>query len=169
MAELSFNYTYAVAFVLILQIETYVSLCYNNFIFFTKAIRLASTQRANNAFYLYSVNHFNLALLLLILLTAKGNSLMSLSLVYYLTVFLVLLNKFFSKSLTASLQTSSIFFIILPSFAVLMFMFLYVKSFILFFFYIELYSVFYYFCFLTSYNFTSQTMLKYKNGVMFLL
>ena len=33
----------------------------------------------------------------------------------------------------------------------------------------ELYGVLYYFCFLTSYNFTNQTILKYKNGLLLLL
>lgn len=90
------------------------------------------------------------------------------SIIFLTILFLYFLDRTLLK-LTNFKVVNNVIHLILPTFSVFLFFVFFVKSLLVLFFFIELYSVLYYFCFLTSYNFTNENLLKYKNGILFLL
>jgi hypothetical protein len=90
------------------------------------------------------------------------------SLLILVIIYLLKVNSSLEK-LETTLVSNNTIYLILPSFAAFTFLLFFIESFLTLFFFIELYGVLYYFCFLTSYNFSNQTILKYKNGLLLLL
>lgn len=168
VAEVSFNSNCLVAFILYIQVEAYYYVCYNNFIFFNKTLRLASTQKANSQLFSYTDNSLYFIFFLLSIFFYRHNNFTNCSLILLSTLFMVFLVKVL-HNVTNYSTTNNTVFLVLPSFITLTYLVFFVKSLLVFFFFIEVYSVLYYFCFLSSYNFTNQTLLKYKNGILFLL
>lgn len=169
MAEVSFNSVFLVSFVLLLQVESYYFICYNNFIFFTKALRVASTQKVNTHLVNYVSNGFYFFIFFFSMFFYKHSSLSNCSVFVISLVFMISLNRILTKMPVNSTAVNNTLYLVLPAFATFLFFIFFVKSLLVFFFFIELYSVLYYFCFLSSYNFTNQSLLKYKNGLLFLL
>lgn len=156
-----------IAFVLLLQIESYMYLCYNNFIFFTKALKLAATNR-NNKTQFRSINNATFLFFFISIFFYKHNTLQNCHLVFLAISFLYIVNSIFSK-VNLQKPNNNTLLLVLPTFAIFLYFIFFLKSLLVFFFFIELYSVMYYFLFLTSYTFSNQTLLKYKNGLLFLL
>lgn len=169
VAEVSFNSTVLVVFILSLQLESFYYLCYNNFIFFTKALKMSSTRKVNTHLANYSYNTFYLVVFFFSVFFYKHNTLDNTSLFVLSIVFMLFLNKILNKVISKYTFNNNTMYLILPTFLIFLFFVFYIRSLVVFFFFIELYSVLYYFCFLSSYNFTNQTLLKYKNGLLFLL
>lgn len=169
VAEVSFNSTILVVFILSLQLESFYYLCYNNFIFFTKALRVSSTRKVNTHLANYTYNTFYFVIFLFSAFFYKHNTLDNTSLFALSTLFMLFLNKILNRVVTTYTFNNNVLYLTLPTFLIFLFFIFYIKSLLVFFFFVELYSVLYYFCFLSSYNFTSQTLLKYKNGLLFLL
>ncbi len=168
MAEVSFNSLGLLTFLLYLQIDQYFFLCYGNVIFFSKVLKVLKTNYTQNMLSSTKTNFLFFVFFLLAIFFNKSSTpapmfLLTLS-IFYFSLISNVLDKILSKTFS-----SSSLYLILPSFAIFSFCFLLVKSFLTLFFVIELYSVLYYFCFLSSYTFTNQTILKYKNGLLFLL
>lgn len=84
-----------------------------------------------------------------------------------LALYLFFINNIFEKLM--NFKSNNITYVIMPSFLFILLFLTFIDSFLSLFFLIELYGVLYYFFFLTSYNFTTQTILKYKNGLLLLL
>ena len=169
VAELSFNSVGLTILVLYIQLEGYYYLCYNNFIYFTKNLKVSNTQRLNSQLTPYTNNTLYFILFLLSIFFYKNNHLNYSTLFFVAIIIMFNLNKILIKIANVTTLNNNTLFLILPSFTFFLYFIFYIKSFLVFFFFIELYSVLYYFCFLSSYNFTNQTLLKYKNGLLFLL
>ena len=169
VAEVSFNSSILVVFILYLQLESFYYLCYNNFIFFTKALKVSSTRKANTHLSNYVYNTFYFIIFFFSAFFFKNNTFDNASLFIMSTVFMFFLNKVLNRIGAASIFNNNALYLVLPTFLIFLFFIFYIKSLVVFFFFIELYSVLYYFCFLSSYNLTNQTLLKYKNGLLFLL
>lgn len=116
----------------------------------------------------YTDNKIYFVFFLLSVFFYKHNIFVNCGLVLLSTLFLTLLIKVLHSVANYSSSNNTIY-LILPSFVTLLYLLFFVKTLLVFFFFVEVYSVFYYFCFLSSYNFTNQTLLKYKNGILFLL
>lgn len=168
MAEISFNSNFLVVFILYIQVEAYYFLCYNNFIFFDKTLRVAAAQRDNSRLVNYSDNTLYFIFFFLSVFFYKHSNFANCSLILLSTIFMIFLVKVLSNVVNYTSGNNSIY-LVLPAFITFVYFVFFVRSLLVFFFFIELYSVLYYFCFLSSYNFTQQTLLKYKNGVLFLL
>lgn len=169
VAEVSFNSTFLMAFVLYLQLESYYYLCYNNFIFFTKALKVTATQKVNTHLANYTNNTFYFVVFLLSMFFYRHNTLNNCSIFVLSIIFMVFLNKVLTRLVHANPINNNTLYLVMPAFVVFLYFIFFIKSLLVLFFFIELYSVLYYFCFLSSYNFTNQTLLKYKNGLLFLL
>lgn len=169
VAEVSFNSSVLVVFILYLQLESFYYLCYNNFIFFTKALKVSSTRKVNTNLSNYVYNTFYFIIFLFSAFFYKNNTFDNASLFIISTIFMFFLNKVLSRIGVIHTFNNNALYLVLPTFLIFLFFIFYIKSLVVFFFFIELYSVLYYFCFLSSYNFTNQTLLKYKNGLLFLL
>ena len=169
VAEVSFNSSVLVVFILGLQLESFYYLCYNNFIFFTKALKVSSTRKANTHLSNYVYNTFYFVIFLFSAFFYKHNTFDNASLLIMSAIFMFFLNKVLSRISAAHTFNNNALYLVLPTFFIFLFFIFYIKSLVVFFFFIELYSVLYYFCFLSSYNFTNQTLLRYKNGLLFLL
>lgn len=168
VAEVSFNSLSLVTFFLILQIEFFFSLCYNNVIFLTKLLRVGKSTTPQTSLIMPRSNSILFLIILISVFFTKGGNLSFSGLIIFSIFFLFLLNKSLEKLSNFSSSNNSIY-LILPTFCIFFYFLYFTKSLLTLFFFIEIYSVLYYFCFLTSYSFTNQTVLKYKNGLLFLL
>lgn len=168
MAEVSFNLSALICFFLVIQIEIFYSVCYNNVIFLSKTLRISKTLNPQNFLHIPKSNSTIFFILLTCIIFSKGSSSLFNFIVFFSIFFLYCVNNVIDKIFSQTLSNNSIYFI-LPTFCIFFYFIYSVKSFLSLFFFIEIYSVLYYFCFLTSYNFTNQTILKYKNGLLFLL
>ena len=121
-----------------------------------------------NNFSVRNTNSVYLYLIMLVLSFFKTNFSHIDFMILICLLFLVLLNFFLEKINYKSIVVNSIY-IIIPTISYFIFFLIFSSSFLILFFLIELYGVLYYFCFLTTYNFTNQTILKYKNGLLLLL
>lgn len=169
VAEVSFNSSILVVFILYLQLESFYYLCYNNFIFFTKALKVSSTRKVNTHLSNYVYNTFYFIIFFFSAFFYKNNTFDNASLFIMSTIFMFFLNKVLNRISATNIFNTNALYLVLPTFLIFLFFIFYIKSLVVFFFFIELYSVLYYFCFLSSYNLTNQTLLKYKNGLLFLL
>lgn len=157
-----------VTFLLYLQIEFYYSLCYSNVIFLNKLLRITKSVTPQNYLSAPGSNSVYFAIILLAIFFSKAGGLLFSSLLIFSVLYLMNVNKVLEKITKTSSKNNAIY-LVLPTFAIFFYFLYFVKSLLTLFFFIEVYSVLYYFCFLTSYTFTNQTILKYKNGLLFLL
>lgn len=168
MAEVSFNSLGLVTFLLYLQIEFYYSLCYSNVIFFNKLLRITKAVTPQSYLSAPGSNSVYFIIILLAVFFSKTGGLVVSSLLFFSVVYLNSVNTILEKISVTSSKNNAIY-MVLPAFSIFFYFLYFVKSLLTLFFFIEVYSVLYYFCFLTSYTFTNQTILKYKNGLLFLL
>lgn len=153
---------------MILQIEFYYYLCYSPVIFLSKLLKVSKTNQNQNMLVNQNTNNIYLFVLILSLLSTRNGNFCAINIIILFILLIFRVSIFLDKFNLNKLTNNSIY-LVLPSFG-LFFIFLhFVNSFITLFFFIELYGVLYYFLFLTSYSFTSQTILKYKNGLLLLL
>lgn len=168
MAEVVFNQSVLTVLVLGLQIEVFYFLCYSPAIMLGKYLKINKTnenslelvQSVANTPYFYM---FFMSMFFLKTATFNGFTMM-----LFIIIFLYKLSTYLEK-VNQVRTTNNIIYLILPTFIVFLYLLFFVQSLLTLFFFIELYGVLYYFCFLTSYRFTSQTLLKYKNGLLLLL
>lgn len=168
MAEVSFNSVGLLSFVLYLQFELYYSLCYNNVIFLTKVLKLRRSAQITPTVTPSQSNSIYFIVFILSLFFVKNNLILLTGLLTFIVVYLFCVSRSIDRFSTNNSRNNTIYFI-LPTFVTFFYMLFLIKSFLTLFFFIELYSVLYYFCFLSSYSFTNQSILKYKNGLLFLL
>lgn len=168
MAEVLFNNVIMVAFIFFLQLEAFYFVCYSPVINLSKAIKITKTGSTRTFLNSVTSNGYYFLLFFLFLFFFKTPSSNVITLLVLAVIFLSKVDLALSKFNT-SVQSNNIIQFITPTFVSFFFLLFFIKSFLTFFFFIELYGVLYYFCFLTSYNFTSQTILKYKNGLLMLL
>lgn len=151
-----------------LQIEFYYYLCYSPIIFLSKLLRISKNNQTQETLINQNVNNVYFLILLLSLFSFKGTFSTNISILVIFSLFLARISILLDKLDIRKIGNNSIY-LILPSFALFFIFLLNVTSFLTLFFFIELYGVLYYFLFLTSYNFTNQTVLRYKNGLLLLL
>lgn len=168
MAELYFNSLSLLSVILYFQIEMFLLLCYNNVIFLSKVLRVKKTENHSNMLVGANANSFFLFFFVVGLLCLKGGSQFSTVLFMFISIFVLKLNSILNKLMNQSVNSNILQFI-LPLFVGSVYFLVYIKSYLTLLFFIEVYGVLYYFCYLTSYTFTNQTILKYKNGLLMLL
>ena len=168
VAEVSFNSLGLVTFLLYLQIEFYYSSCYSNVIFLNKLLRITKSASPQTHLVGPGSNSVYFFIILLAAFFSKIGGLVLSSLLIFSVLYLIYVNKVLEKITNKSSKNNAVY-LVLPAFSTFFYFLYFVKSLLTFFFFIEVYSVLYYFCFLTSYSFTNQTILKYKNGLLFLL
>lgn len=168
MAEVLFNHVVLVSFLLYFQIECFYFLCYNNVIFFNKLLKVSKTTTVTSVLSSGLTHSPYFVFLLIALFFFKNSNGSVLTLLLVFTTYLLKVNQALER-ITNYTNANNIIHLILPTFSIFFFLFFFITSFLTLFFFIELYGVLYYFCFLTSYTFTNQTVLKYKNGLLLLL
>lgn len=168
MAEVFFNNIVLVSFLLYFQAEAFYFLCYNHVIFFSKGLRVSKSNSVTSNLGTNITHSVYFLFLFFSLLSLKGSFTALTLLLLLSSVYLFKLNQVLEKIITTITSNNTIH-LVLPTFSIFFFLFFFLKSFLTLFFFIELYGVLYYFCFLTSYSFTNQTLLKYKNGLLLLL
>lgn len=166
MAEVLFHKVFVVTFIFSLYTELFVWICYSPIVCLSKVFKVSNlTQNLNNI----TINNLNIVyfiLLFILLLFWRDYSVFTNWLVILSGVFFFI-NNIFEK--LVKFKTNSIIYIIIPCFLFTLLLLSFVDSLLVLFFFIELYGVLYYFFFLTSYNFTTQTILRYKNALLLLL
>lgn len=169
MAEILVNKIFFFSLILVLQIEFFFFLCYDYMIFFVKSLRINKINKLNIDSYFLNYNKLVLSFILLYLITLKSINLFSILLMFYLLIISYWLISII-RGITFFVKTDfKILNLICFLFFGLIFFLINISSFLSFFFFIELYGVLYFFIFLNSYKFTNLTLLKYKNGLLFLL
>lgn len=143
-------------------------LCYNPVISFSKLLKINRTLTTQNFLFTKTNNSYYFIIFFLSFFFLKGFDQTSLSFLILCVFFFYKVSALLFKFNTSVTSNNTIHYI-LPTFAIFLCIIFFIKSFLYLFFFIELYSVLYYFLFLTSYNFTNQTILKYKNGLLMLL
>lgn len=156
-------------FLLLLQLEFFFCLCYDQVIFFCKSLRLVSASRGGE---LREYNSYNSLILLFIVMvissyktTPMNNIVFISTIVPLFYIFNKLLQSFQINQKTPSNKMS----LVLSMFVSFFFIINHVNNFLIFFFFIEIYGVLYYFIFLTSYSFSNYSLLNYKNSLLLLL
>lgn len=168
MAEVLFNKLFLVGFILFIQAESFFFLCYSPLIFLTKTLKLTNATQFKNFSVVSNTNTIYFGILFFLFFFIKSVNSKFDFILLLLILFLFTVNIFFQK-ISNNLNYNNTIYLVLPSFGLFTVLLFFVDSFLTLFFFIELYGVLYYFCFLTSYGFTSQTVLKYKNGLLMLL
>lgn len=168
MAELRFSGVSLLVVVLYFQLEMFYSLCYNNVIFLAKILKIKKTTGTNSSLVLSNANYFSQIFFVVSVLTLKGSSPIAPILLLFVSFFSLKLN-YILRCFNSQTVNNNVIQFVLPLFAGFVFALQFVTSYLTLFFYIEVYGVLYYFCFLTSYSFSNQTILKYKNGLLMLL
>lgn len=166
VAEVLFSKVYLLAFLLVLQVEFYFYLCYNPVIFLSKVLKV--TKLNQTSLVNQNLNHPYCVILILSILGMKGGEGCAVNLLLLACIFFWKLSSVLDKFPSDRSVNNSIY-LVLSSFGIFLVFLFFIQSFLVFLFFIELYGVMYYFLFLTSYSFTSQTLLKYKNGLLLLL
>ena len=168
MAEILFSKIFIVSFILFLHLESFYYLCYSPVVFLNKVLKISKTNQVQFFLINQKSSSVYLFIVFLSLFFYKSSSVILISLLFMSCVFLFkvsgTLDKLYLKN-----SPNNIIYLVLPSFILFLYILFFIKSLLTLFFFIELYGVLYYFCFLTSYNFTNQTILKYKNGLLLLL
>lgn len=169
MAGLLVNNYLLILTLLCLQLEFFFFFCYDYVIFSLKALKIGSVKKTSESKTYYSYNTNCLLFLLSALLLTKNvtsvNTILFIfvTLTVYMLCILLRTSYFFQKTNSNSIQ------LILVAFILFLFFFSIIDSFLSLFFLVEVYGVLYYFIFLTSYIFTNQTLLKYKNNLLIIL
>jgi hypothetical protein len=168
VAEVLFSKYILLVFFFLIQLEFFFFICYSNIILVTKLTKIIQFNQVLTNFSIKNTNFTYLLLTLFLFLFFKIKSFHIDHLVIICLYLLYTLNSFLEKVNYKSV-TINIIYIIIPTIFYFIFFLILSDSFLVLFFFVELYGVLYYFCFLTSYNFTNQTILKYKNGLLLLL
>lgn len=169
VAEVSFNNIFLTILALYIQVEFFSNICYNNLIYFTKINQIfKSNQLASNLNNARGVDTVFLTILFLTFLTLKGNNITLFGFILILVIYIFSLLRVLDF-LKDSFSSNSSIHIVIVSLVVFFYFLFFLKSFLTLFFFVELYGVIYYFFFITNYSLTSQTILKYKNGILLLL
>lgn len=152
-----------------MQVEFFTNICYNNLIFFTKINQVfKANQLASNLNNARGVDTVFLTIIFITFLTLKGSNATLFGFILILIIYILNLLRVLSFLKDSYLTNSSIH-IVIVSLVVFFYFLFFLKSFLTLFFFVELYGVIYYFFFITNYSLTSQTILKYKNGILLLL
>lgn len=167
MAEVLFNKIFIISFIFFFYSEFFLATCYVPVVSLLKTIKLSSLNQQSSNVHINNTNKFYFVLFLVILLFWKKLDFAASWIFFLSLLILYIVNNIFESII--NVKSNNIVYIILPSFLFSLTFLIFIDSFILLFFFIELYGVFYYFCFISSYNFTTQTILKYKNGLLMLL
>jgi len=167
MADIYFSNVSIIVIIFYLQIEVLFYFCFSYVIFFAKNLKIQKTYQIGSNSPTHITDKFIYYFLVIAVISVKGSSPISMFMVT--SVFVLKFSKILI--LIGNQQTKTNFSLILisPFFASTLYLIYYVDSFLTLFFFIELYGILYYFCFLSSYNFANNTVLKYKNGILFLL
>jgi hypothetical protein len=157
-----------VTFVLYTQLEVFFFLCYNPIILLNKSLKLIKSNQTQSVLTTSVTNTPYFILFFILFFFIKSNSVIILSLFTFSIIYLFKVSQLLEK-VTNTITSNNIVYLVLPTFVSFLYLLIFVKSLLTFFFFIEIYGVLYYFLFLTNYQFTNQTILKYKNGLLFLL
>jgi hypothetical protein len=169
VAELSFNNFFLTGIIFFLQVEFFLYVCYNTYIFYIKTLKVLSTNKINRIPLSISINNLYIIFFFVVIVFLKSDTSLYLSFIMFSLFLVYLLNNTISF-LNSSTKINTNFFSVILSLAIgFLFTISHIKSLLVLFFFIELYSVIYYFSFLNNYNFSNQTLLKYKNGLLLLL
>ncbi len=154
-------------FLLFFHAEFFVYLCFNSSILFVKNLKLLTLNQGLNIFSSLNINKVYFFILFIFLLFWPYKN-YGLGWIVFLSILIFyIVNNIFEKLVNFKLD--GIVYLVIPSFVLLLLCSLFINSFLTLFFFVELYGVLYYFFFLTSYSFTNQTILRYKNGLLLLL
>lgn len=157
-----------ISIVLLFQAEFFYSICYSNVILLNKQLQLVKTTHTTSPLNPIMTNMPYLIVFFMstfFLKSANGVAIFSL---VFILLYLLKVNKVL-QLINVNIVNFNIIYLILPTFFTFFYFLQVVDSFLTFFFFIELYGVLYYFFFLSSYSFTNQTIIKYKNGLLLLL
>lgn len=168
MAEVLFNNLVVISFVLYIQLEVFFFLCYNPVILLNKSLKIMKANQTQSLLTCQVTNTPYFVIFFAIFVFIKPSSITMFSLFTFSIIYLCKVSQLLEKT-TGSIKVNNTTYLVLPTFASFLFLLMFVKSFLTFFFFVEIYGVLYYFLFLTSYQFTNQTILKYKNGLLLLL
>lgn len=169
MAEVSFNGIFLTTLALYMQVEFFTYTCYNNLIFFTKINQIfKANQLTSNLNTARNVDTIFLTIIFLTFLGLKGNNIFLFGFILILIIYIFKLLRVLNL-LNSSYSNNTNIHMVVVSLVIFFYFLFFLKSFLTLFFFIELYGVIYYFFFITNYSLTSQTILKYKNGILLLL
>lgn len=169
VAEVLFNNLVIITFVLYTQLELFFFLCYNPIILLNKALKLTKANQVQVLLISQNTNTPYFFLFFFLFFFIKSNSINMFSLFTFSVIYLFKVSQLLEKTVNNTNKANNIIYLVLPTFISFLYLLIFIKSLLTFFFFIEIYGVLYYFLFLTSYQFTNQTILKYKNGLLFLL
>lgn len=154
---------------LFLQIEFFYFLCYDYAYSFLKFFKVDKLTHAVNVNQFNSYTIFLFVYFFSALLFNKNYSNFSffflLFTIFFLSITFIVLNSYIKKTK----NNKNVMVFIVPLFSVFLLFFLWSNSFLYLFFLIEIYGVLYYFTFLTNYQLTNQTLLKYRNNLLLFL
>jgi len=143
-------------------------LCYNPVILLNKSLKLIKSNQTQSVLTTSVTNTPYFIFYFILFFFIKSNSVIIFSLFTFSIIYLFKVSQLLEKA-TNTVTSNNIVYLVLPTFVSFLYLLIFVKSLLTFFFFIEIYGVLYYFLFLTNYQFTNQTILKYKNGLLFLL
>ena len=167
MAEILFSNSWILIFIFFLHAEFFIYLCYNSNSVIVGSLKTFSFKHFSDNHSLVNINNIYF-IFFVISLIFWANKTPEVSYILWLsTPIIYTVNNFFEKIINFKINSN--IYLVLPSFLFFLILLTFVHSFLSLFFFIELYGVLYYFFFLTSYNFTIQSLLRYKNGLLMLL
>lgn len=158
-----------ITFILVLQIEFFYFLCYEYCIFFVKTFKINNTIKnyENKIFFKYNSLIFSIIILMFFFskYNVFNNAFFFIFFLFSLAFLNYSLKNFYLFQKNSKTQIQLVLCLFFGFFLIIQF----VQDFFIFFFFIEIYGVMYFFFFLTSYNLTNFTVLKYKNSILLLL
>lgn len=162
-----FSKIFILFFVFVFHAEFFFYVCYTPVISLLKSVKIFTLNQNLNNLSITNTNKVYFLFFFISLFFWKEANLQLSSVFFFAFIFLFFINSIFDKLI--GFKLNSIIYLTIPSFLFALLFLNFIDSFLIFFFFVELYGVLYYFCFLTSYNFSTQTVLKYKNGLLILL
>ena len=151
-----------------LQLELIFQLCFNFYLFFIKQLSLS---KLNNPLNFINSNNLSLyTLIICIFFFSEKNQFYILYFYSFILYICMLLSSaVFLNYLYLTRNNINLYLFINLFVYIFIYMFAFVTSLITFLFIIELFTILYYFYFLNNYNTTNQSLLKYKNSLLFFL
>ncbi len=154
---------------LIFQLEMFITFVTTSVLFYSNTLKLPNIKKTFSQKMHYYNTKILFLLMLTYLLTLKGN-VGSVFIILVAVIFILyMLDKDFKQIQLYHKQTYNSNHFIFSFLASSLFFVVRCTSLLDLFIFIELYGVLYYFFLLATYNFTSQTFLKYKNSLILLL
>lgn len=167
MAEILFSKWCILLFILFFHSEFFIYLCYNFTFLTVGSLKTFSFKHFSDNYSLININKAYLIIFVISILFSSTKTQEFSCIIWLITPIIYIINNFFEKLINFKINNN--IYLVLTSFLFFLIFILFINSFLTLFFFIELYGVLYYFFFLTSYKFTIQTLLKYKNGLLMLL